>query len=351
MSDETQTPTAGTATEPATKPLRIMSAGELLTSCGYTEGFKSERRPREWLFHNEGRGFIPRGHVGFIGGRGGTGKSTLALQAALSVVTGRPVLPGDIRDGSLTYVKPKAGVPERAFVCFAEEGPDDIADRLLAMCKGFTKEQMGLVASNLHLMSLRGTTAYLVNPDGTSSDSFKEIETRLKDGDPWALMVFDPLTRFQREAETDAAEATLCLAMFEKFTMLPGKPTVLLVHHATKQDKKDDIEAALSLAALRGSSAIADAGRFVLMMAPDRAEYNGRVEVIVRLRVAKTSYGSPDFQTMQLKLTEAGVRLATQKEIDDHAELKPKGPQKNTRKEPAASAGEEPDSSRFIEEN
>ena len=311
-------------TETPGASFEILSVGELLLKAGYKHGLKSTPRPREWLFMNEGRGFIPRGHVGIIGGRGGTAKSTFALQAAISVVTASPVLQGDIREGALTYTKPK-NEPERAFVCFAEEDLNDISERLFKLCKGLTKDQLDLVTNNLKVLSLRGKTAYLVDDQGQPSNNFNNIQEQLNDDEPWAFMVFDPLARFQRDAEKDASEATSCLAMFEQLTALPGKPTVLIVHHTTKGGNKDTIDDALSVGALRGSGALSDAGRWQLMMGNERIECikgSDRVATLTSLRIVKNSHGDLDFPTIKLKITEAGVRLATKDEVATFENLK-----------------------------
>lgn len=330
-------------TETPGASFEILSVGELLLKAGYKDGLKSTPRPREWLFMNEGRGFIPRGHVGIIGGRGGTAKSTFALQAAISVVTASPVLQGDIREGALTYTKPKND-PERAFVCFAEEDLNDISERLFKLCKGLTKDQLDLVTNNLKVLSLRGKTAYLVDDQGKPSNNFNNIQKQLNDGDPWAFMVFDPLARFQRDAEKDASEATSCLAMFERLTALPGKPTVLVVHHATKGSNKDTIEEALSIGSLRGSGALSDAGRFQLMMANEKEECrkgSGRVEILTSLRSVKSNYGPLDFPTIKLKITEAGVRLATKDEIAALENLKASNNQKRDVAQKTKTSGSE----------
>lgn len=349
----------------------------LLTSCGYTNGLDSEPRPDEFLFERTDtnasgfRGFIPRGHVGFIAGRGGTGKSTLALQAAISVATGRPWLMGDVRDGQKTIVRPTADVAgSLAYVCYAEEGAHDTAKRVMRITQAMRLDagEKQRLLENLILKPMRGLPTLLTaeNEAEKTTNLYREIVTELKavreerktpatkaekldDGTTikarppkypaFGLLVFDPIARFGRDFEKDSAEATEIVALFETMTNDEfGRPTVILVHHATKGDEDDPI-AALNHANARGSSAIADAARFVIMVAGARAEGDATVETLSLMRLSKSNYTALDFPTIHLKRDGFAYRQATGDEIQRYEAVKRLRPSEKLDSKPSGDKG------------
>jgi len=333
---------------------RAETLERLLSSCGYRQGLDSEPRPDEFLFERTDssgfRGFIPRGHVGFIAGRGGTGKSTLALQAAISVATGRPWFGGELKDGQKTIVRPTADVAGcLAYVCFAEESADDTAKRIIRITKAMNlnESEKTTLLSNLILKPMRGLPTLLMaeNDDERRTNLYREIVGELRyeiwlrtipatqaykldDGTiikakaavppAFGLLIFDPIARFGRDFEKDSTEATEIVALFETLTSKNfGKPTVILVHHATKGDE-DNPEAALSHGNARGSSAIADAARFVIMVAGARVESESGVETLSMMQLSKSNYTALDFPTMHLKRDGFAYRQATGLEVQNY---------------------------------
>ena len=107
-------------------------------------------------------------------------------------------------------------------------------------------------------------------------------------------MIVDPLSRFGGvDTETDNGAATRAVQALEKLTGLPGGPSVMVAHHERKGSAKD---ASAGQEAVRGSSAIVDAGRWVARLVPvevpagERWETAGKGDAAVLFKLVKTNY-------------------------------------------------------------
>lgn len=168
---------------------------------------------RQWLIH----GMIPKKTVTLFGGDGGTGKSLLALQLAVSTATGRAWL--------------NEGVPKgRAIFLSAEDDDDELHMRLADICRA-----MGLRLADLDgltIRSLAGEDALLANETKISlmqTALFDEIEARAKDEQP-ALIVLDTLADMFPANENDRAAVRQFISILRGLALRQKCAVVLLSH-------------------------------------------------------------------------------------------------------------------------
>ena len=125
----------------------------------------------------------------------------------------------------------------------------------------------------------------------------------------WDVVILDPLSRFAGpDVEVDNAAATRLIQVLERFTQLPGAPTILVAHHTNKSSRDKDSERSSS--AVRGSSALVDGARWVGDLEPVIADY-------ACFRVVKSNYGRIPPNPVWLKRVEdGGLGPTTQAEVD-----------------------------------
>ena len=231
---------------------------------------------------------VPLGRVVLLTGQGGAGKSHLALTLAVGLAAGVPV-------GSF-YVRPQDRVRigvGRSLVVFGEETPDEIEARLDAVCRsvrfktsssgddlrvGLNDDQRALVRDRVEYIAGCGRDLRLTESDSTTTDFACDLAHRIKtaadDGDPYALVVLDPMTRFNGADENDNTAAARLVTILEQLTN-DTRTTVVAVHHSGKGD------AAATNA--RGASALVDNGRCQLALK--------RCDGFSELTVEKSNYG------------------------------------------------------------
>lgn len=232
---------------------------------------------------------VPLGRVVLLTGQGGAGKSHLVLTLAVTLASGLPI-------GSI-FVPPstrKLFPRARVLVVFGEETPSEVIARLDAVCRtvryrtgspdaewvvGLNDEQRGLVVDRVEFVAGSGLDLRLTESDGETRHVVADFVQRIKqaeaDGDPYAMVVLDPMTRFNGADENDNAAAARLVTILEQMTN-NTRTTVVAVHHSGKG------EGAATNA--RGASALVDNARCHLALArlPD-----GTAE----LTVEKSNYG------------------------------------------------------------
>ena len=231
---------------------------------------------------------VPRGRVVLLTGQGGTGKSHLSLTFAVGLAAGVPV-------GSF-YVRRQDRDSlgrGRALVVFGEETPDEIEARLDAVCRsvrfktstsgddyqvGLNDDQRGLVCDRVDYLAGCGRDLRLTDSDSETTSFADALVARVigaaNDGDPYALVVLDPMTRFNGADENDNAAAARLVTVLERLTN-DTRTTVIAVHHSGKG------EGAATNA--RGASALVDNARCHLAL----QKGHGTSE----LTVEKSNYG------------------------------------------------------------
>jgi KaiC/GvpD/RAD55 family RecA-like ATPase len=214
---------------------------------------------------------IPRGRVVLLTGQGGTGKSHLSLTFAVGLAAGVPV-------GSF-YVRSQDRDSlgrGRSLVVFGEETPDEVEARLDAVCRtvrfktsssgdewqdGLNDDRRALVRDRVEYIAGCGRDLRLTDSESETRDFADDLAHRIKtaadDGDPYALVVLDPMTRFNGADENDNAAAARLVTILEQLTN-DTRTTVIAVHHSGKG------ETAATNA--RGASALVDNARCQLAL-------------------------------------------------------------------------------------
>lgn len=259
---------------------------------------------------------IPAGRVGLLVAPGGTGKSSLLCQLAITVATGRPWLS--------TYSL--EGEPGRVLLIMGEEDQDEIKRKLYdaARPRGravqdedinavfgegapheLTDHQRDLVYGNIDCLPLSGVPAPLLEADALGmpdsapfSRWLRELIADDKGGalPPYRLIIMDPLSRMLgAAAENDNGLATRFIQELEALTQTPGAPTVLIAHHTNKGAMNQAHSGeATNQGAARGASALVDGARLMINLEPcpppDELE-QGWGGARITLRVTKSNYG------------------------------------------------------------
>jgi RecA-family ATPase len=221
-----------------------------------------EAPPVDWLV----KYFLPFDIIGLIPAAGGTGKTFILLDLALSVVTGTCFLKQEWATGT----------PGKVLCVFGEESRDEIHRRLKKMIlkNGYDFHQCNLIKQNLRIELTHGSNPAFANShaDDSNSDFFNDLVAD-SINQRYKLIILDPLSRFYKADENDATQATLFIEKLEqlKERVKQGtgeKMVVLGAHHVNKSSTKTDMTSGM----MRGSSAFVDGARWVLGLQKINAE-------------------------------------------------------------------------------
>ena len=169
---------------------------------------------RQWLVE----GLIPSGTVTLLGGDGGTGKSLVALQLAVSTALSRAWLGLPVTSGRALYIS-------------AEDDRDELHRRLsdIARAEGLALSDL----DNLTVRSLAGEDALLATADKSGklhpSPLYHEIDRRMRDEAP-ALLVLDTLADLFPGNENDRAQARQFVGMLRGLAIRHQCAVVMLAH-------------------------------------------------------------------------------------------------------------------------
>ena len=213
-------------------------------------------------------------------------------QLALSVATGKSWLG--------TFTVP---TPGRVLLALGEEDAEEVRRRLYnaGRAMGLSSNERRLALERIIMLPLAGVPCSVVengdNGNQNETDFFAWLQGKLSEsGEPWRLLIFDPLSRFAGpEAEKDNAAATRFVQAIEALTNMPDKPTAIVAHHTNKGARKAGQDVDTSSA--RGSSALTDGARWVATIAIDRLTFEDhdvarRLAEVVTIEVTKNNYAS-----------------------------------------------------------
>ena len=285
----------------------------------------AKRKPpeMEWIF--SGPGGLPKNIVAFIAGQGGCGKSTLALQIAASIVSGK-----DCTDGAFSY-ETKGPV----VAVFAEEDEDEMARRISRVKERFDLNDRDLY--DLHIYP-RGGDPQLIKRDikGNLSPSagFQALVARVKKLKP-AVVILDSLSVIAGEAEEKNADAAYVVARLSELCDAGDRSTVLILSHVSKASlagkaergsssaSKQGMRSALDAVSLRGASALVNNARWIMLLTQVPKKVREEMEVagatVVAYAVPKTNY-SAQLDAHYL-VNEDGVLSAVSQFGDDTKEV------------------------------
>jgi RecA-family ATPase len=221
---------------------------------------------------------LKSGTVGAIVSPGATGKTMLALQAAVTVASGTDTL----------NLAALGWTPTTGRVLFLSgEDPDDVlAERVHHIGQRLSPEQREALFDRLAIAPLMGYGPNLMSTPWQDWLATETANTR--------LIVIDTLRRFHRLDENDGGQMAGLLAYLEQICR-ENSTTILFLHHTSKAGALSDAQQAS-----RGSSVLTDNARFqanLVTMTPNQAEEWGVDEScrrhFVRLSFAKINYSAP----------------------------------------------------------
>ncbi|RDB37343.1 MAG: hypothetical protein DCC88_00010 [Spirobacillus cienkowskii] len=205
---------------------------------------------------------IPQGDVGLFVAAGGTGKTQLLMQLVVSLSTNNYWLNSFKRDSSSKG---------KILYAFGEENFDRIQRRFQKIFEDLklNSEQREKFLKEVVFLSLHKVPATFTNEKDSFQNNLKDFMLNNNSENGWSLIILDPASRFlPKDAEIDNASATAFIRECEKFTDLPGNPTILISHHVNKSAisgaKLFSEEFDSNQTASRGASGLVDGARFVI---------------------------------------------------------------------------------------
>lgn len=202
----------------------------------------SKIKQPEWVIPG-----LRAGQVGLVTAPGGTGKSYLLLEIAMSVASGQTLIPGlEVRAGGK--------------VCLLnfEDDRFDIEQRGNAVLRHFTSLEP---TGNLFVASMSGYTLSLLNGKGeTGDEDVRWLKEQCRD---MRLVVLDPLSHLHTADENSASQMSKMIQILKGVGQETG--TAILVAHHTGKNAVLNGQGGLQQSA-RGSSALVDASRVVMTL-------------------------------------------------------------------------------------
>jgi RecA-family ATPase len=248
----------------------------------------TERPPnRAWLLDK----VLPLGKVGILAAEGGAGKTIALCQLALSVATGVPWL------GTFNVHPSAIG---RVLLILGEEDHEEVRRRMwnASRSMGLGPSLVAQAERWIVALPLAGVPCAFLEHDArdelADSAFAKWLQGKLAEaGDPWRLIVLDPLSRFAgADAETDNAAATRFIQSVEALSTKTGA-TAMIAHHTNKVSRGAD--ATPNTASSRGASALTDGARWVATMKSEKlvhgdVQVNERLDRVVTIEITKSNY-------------------------------------------------------------
>lgn len=206
-----------------------------------------ERLPkRDWLID----GLLLNGHLNLLIGKGGLAKSSLAVHLAVLCASG---------DRWLTWRPTRR---TRVLLLAAEENIEEQQKRV----------EGALAATGIKRHQVAGwldqctdeELALVARPVANATPSRQPLyhELRRLAGDPYGLIIVDPLISFHRGLDENSNSDMQTLAVALRSIARESRCCVLAAHHLRKGGEAADAES------LRGASAVKDAARVVIGLDP-----------------------------------------------------------------------------------
>lgn len=190
---------------------------------------------------------LEKGDVGIVAAPGGTGKSFLLLEIAMSVALGVTLIPGL----TVNYAGPVR-------VLNFEERLQALKNRLIWICRYF---DVDFPSDRLLVSSLSNCTLRLVDRNGNVNREYVSFLKKQAEG--MSLLILDPLRMCHFADENDAGAMSALVQVLKDV----GEETdagVLVAHHSSKSSILNG--QGNSQQSVRGSSALVDAARLVITL-------------------------------------------------------------------------------------
>ena len=234
-------------------------------------------KPRDFVLPG-----LKAGTVGALVSSGGTGKSMLALQAAVTVAGGADTL--DLAGLDRSWNR----VTGRVVFLSAEDPSEVLNDRFHALAKHLSEHERVAVFKNLAVAPLCDRDADLMALEWRNW--FSEVTAGAR------LVVLDTLRRLHHLDENKGEQMAQLMAYMGRLCR-ESATTVLFLHHTNKSSSLNNGDAQQ---ASRGSSVLTDNARFqanLVSMTAEQAKERGLNDdcrfSLVRLSFSKISYSPP----------------------------------------------------------
>lgn len=197
----------------------------------------------EWIIPG-----LRAGQVALVTAPGGTGKSYLLLEIAMSVASGTTLLPGL-----------EAKTAGKVCLLNFEDDSFDIQQRGNAILRNF--KNLNPSEENLYVASMSGQTLSLLNSRGEiNEEDVSWLKEQCKD---MRLVVLDPLSHLHTADENSASQMSKLVQVLKGIGQETGTG-IIIAHHTSKASALNG-QADLQQSA-RGSSALVDASRVVMTL-------------------------------------------------------------------------------------
>lgn len=202
-----------------------------------------EIRQPEWIIPG-----LRAGQVALVTAPGGTGKSYLLLEIAMSVASGTTLLSGL-----------EAKTAGKVCLLNFEDDSFDIRQRGNAILRHFM--DLDPSPENLYVASMSGQTLSLLNSRGEiNEEDVSWLKEQCKD---MRLVVLDPLSHLHTADENSASQMSKLIQVLKGIGQETGTG-IIIAHHTSKASALNG-QADLQQSA-RGSSALVDASRIVMTL-------------------------------------------------------------------------------------
>ena len=289
---------------PEKKQYKIVRAEDLLATLPL---------PRKWVIDD----FLPRNIVAALIAAGGSGKSYLAMNLAISVASGgilfNKFMPS--KEGKVVFIS----------------GEDDIAElqrRLHWSTSSLPKHVVERIGKNINFVDLADTFEAFTEKNRAGevhmTNSVTNLISSIKEsvGSEVDLIIVDPVSRFRGGEENLAVDTTRFVQALQMFTSQLNA-TVLCLHHVNKGAKSNGTGQNNA----RGSSALVDGVRLVMelnQLSEDEVKkLYGDTQVklnILNLNCVKTNYTKP-FEPIALNKGENGCLEVMTMVAGDHIKV------------------------------
>ena len=270
--------------------------------------------PRQWLVRDR----LPLNVVGMLAAAGGTGKSMNALQLAVSICTGLPWLDMEIENTG------------KVLIFSAEDDRDEthrrlhtVAEHYATLVDPFDPEAFEpyreKIAENLFVFDCVGMDNRLtakVDRETVRTEMAQVVTQVADEAQGVALIILDPLARFDGGDPNDNADSTRLIECAEQIRKDTGA-TVLLPHHVNKSSMRDP---GSGQEAVRGGSGLVDGARWVGLLRnmgeQEAGLYGlkwkeGEARALVSFTTPKANYSAP-WDGLWLRRIAGGVLVPTE---------------------------------------
>lgn len=204
---------------------------------------EAEIRQPEWIIPG-----LRAGQVALVTAPGGTGKSYLLLEIAMSVASGTTLLPGL-----------EAKTAGKVCLLNFEDDSFDIQQRGNAILRHF--QDLNPSEENLYVASMSGQTLSLLNSRGEINE--EDVSWLKEQCQGMRLLILDPLSHLHTADENSASQMSKLVQVLKGIGGETG--TGIMISHHTSKAAVFNGQGDLQQSA-RGSSALVDAARIVMTL-------------------------------------------------------------------------------------